>query len=226
MKARALAEAEGRIREQRENEDVHNRALALRLGEERVTRVQAIQEWAKQAQAMVTDFLSDPGKIAGVALLVTAAAGGVYGMRETARVVGRIVETRLGKPSLVRETSRMSGHFGVRARLARAIGMGPTEGTSLSDVVLRKEMEGRIGRIAAAVANTKANAAPFRHLMFYGPPGTGKTMVAKRLARSSGLDYAIMTGGDIGPLGKDAVTELHKMFDWCVRAGLQHSTCS
>lgn len=28
------------------------------------------------------------------------------------------------------------------------------------------------------------------------------------------MDYAIMTGGDVAPLGQDAVTELHKMFDW------------
>jgi len=28
------------------------------------------------------------------------------------------------------------------------------------------------------------------------------------------MDYAIMTGGDIAPLGQDAVTELHKLFDW------------
>lgn len=38
------------------------------------------------------------------------------------------------------------------------------------------------------------------------------------LARYSGLDYAIFTGGDIGPLGKDAVTELHKIFDWSSRS--------
>ena len=28
------------------------------------------------------------------------------------------------------------------------------------------------------------------------------------------MDYAVMTGGDIGPLGKDAVTAIHKVFDW------------
>lgn len=33
--------------------------------------------------------------------------------------------------------------------------------------------------------------------MFYGPPGTGKTMVAQRLARHCGLEYAIMSGGDV-----------------------------
>jgi ATPase family AAA domain-containing protein 3A/B len=39
-------------------------------------------------------------------------------------------------------------------------------------------------------------------------------MFARSLAESSGLDYAILTGGDIAPLGRDAVTELHKLFDW------------
>jgi ATPase family AAA domain-containing protein 3A/B len=39
-------------------------------------------------------------------------------------------------------------------------------------------------------------------------------MFAKGLARESGLHYAIMTGGDVAPLGKDAVTEIHKLFDW------------
>lgn len=44
--------------------------------------------------------------------------------------------------------------------------------------------------------------------------GTGKTMTAKQLARRAGLDYAIMTGGDVVPLGKQGVTELHKVFRW------------
>jgi len=39
-------------------------------------------------------------------------------------------------------------------------------------------------------------------------------MFARNLAHHSGLDYAILTGGDIAPLGRDAVTELHKLFDW------------
>lgn len=39
-------------------------------------------------------------------------------------------------------------------------------------------------------------------------------MFARGLAQQSGLDYAILTGGDIAPLGRDAVTELHKLFDW------------
>jgi ATPase family AAA domain-containing protein 3A/B len=55
---------------------------------------------------------------------------------------------------------------------------------------------------------------PLTHKTLTGPPGTGKTLFARNLAQHSGLDYAILTGGDIAPLGRDAVTELHKLFDW------------
>ena len=38
--------------------------------------------------------------------------------------------------------------------------------------------------------------------------------VIQSLAVHSGMDYAVMTGGDIVPLGKDGVTAMHKVFDW------------
>lgn len=85
---------------------------------------------------------------------------------------------------------------------------------ALSGVVLEPQLADRLSRVATSTANTKRNKAPFRHLLLYGPPGTGKTMFAKGLARSSGLEYAILTGGDVAPLGRDAVTEIHKVLSW------------
>ena len=32
--------------------------------------------------------------------------------------------------------------------------------------------------------------------------------------RGTGMDYAIMTGGDVAPMGRDGVTAMHKVFDW------------
>ena len=46
---------------------------------------------------------------------------------------------------------------------------------------------------------------------FLIPP---KTLFAKQLAHSSGMDYAILTGSDVAPLGPQAVHEIHKLFDW------------
>lgn len=50
----------------------------------------------------------------------------------------------------------------------------------------------------------------FRNILMHGPPGTGKTLFAKKLAKHSGLDYAIMTGGDVAPMGREGVTAIHK----------------
>lgn len=30
----------------------------------------------------------------------------------------------------------------------------------------------------------------------------------------SGLHYAIVTGGDVAPLGRDGPSAIHKLFDW------------
>jgi ATPase family AAA domain-containing protein 3A/B len=79
---------------------------------------------------------------------------------------------------------------------------------------LHDGLDTQLRKIAVSTAHTKKNKAPFRHLLLHGPPGTGKTMCARGLAQHSGLDYAVLTGGDIAPLGRDAVTELHKLFDW------------
>ena len=34
------------------------------------------------------------------------------------------------------------------------------------------------------------------------------------MAHHSGMDYAIMTGGDVAPMGRDGVTAIHRVFDW------------
>ena len=75
-------------------------------------------------------------------------------------------------------------------------------------------LESRLRDVALATKNTKLNKGMYRNLLFHGPPGTGKTMFAKKLAMHSDMDYAVMTGGDVAPMGRDGVTAVHKLFDW------------
>eukprot|EP00958_Prasinococcus_capsulatus_P023095 scaffold3354_cov369-Prasinococcus_capsulatus_cf.AAC.8 len=146
---------------------------------------------------------------------VTALAVGIYGAREGAKLTRHVLERYLGQPSLVRETSR---------RWYGAGRMKPSSVTpqSFEEIVLAKDVKGRLQSLAATTANTRKHGAPFRNMLFYGPPGTGKTLVAKHMARACGLDYAIMSGGDVTPLGAAAVTQLHSLFDWAgtTRKGL------
>ena len=212
MKARALAEAEGRIKEQRENEDLFLRQLSARAKEERATRLESITSVFKHLGESLSSFIVDTPRVTATVTALTALAVGVYASREGARVAAALVKKRLLTPPLVRETSRAQGLLG---RLRGGISSGGGgEGRSLDDVVLTGGLAARIGEVSAFTRAAVGHGAPFRNMLFYGPPGTGKTMVASRIARGSGLDYAIMSGGDVGPLGRDAVTELHKLLDW------------
>ncbi|KAD0202472.1 hypothetical protein E3N88_44641 [Mikania micrantha] len=130
--------------------------------------------------------------------------------REGARVVWSYVDRILGQPSLIRESSRgkypWSGFF---SRGLSTLSHGSQNGSSsqsghaFGEVILNPSLQKRIQQLASATANTKAHQAPFRNMLFYGPPGTGKTMAARELAKKSGLDYALMTGGDVAPLGRN-----------------------
>ncbi|GIL58833.1 hypothetical protein Vafri_13806 [Volvox africanus] len=217
QRERALAEAEGRIKEARENEDVNRRAALLKYQEETRKAIESINAVMSHLGNAALELVTDTNK------LLTAVGGttllflGIYATRETTRVVGRTVESWLGTPRLIRETSRFS------LWNPKSWSLGPTKTKEdikrdFSDIILHHELHDTVRQVAAASANTKAHGAPFRHMLFYGPPGTGKTMVAKRMARTSGMDYAIMSGGDVAPLEGKAVTQLHQTFDWAEKS--------
>ena len=227
IRAKSIAEAEGRIAENRANEDVIRRQMLARIEAETSKAMQLLQETLSTVGKGFFGLLEDRQRGAAFVGGITALAVGVYGAREGSRMGFRMLERYLGQPSLVRETSRNIWGFrpqAAQAAMATAAQAGdgasavakasPGAGGILGDVVLQRNLESRVKHLAVATANTRKNSAPFRNVMLYGPPGTGKTMAAKRLARYSGLDYALMTGGDVAPLGADAVTRIHELFDW------------
>lgn len=119
----------------------------------------------------------------------------------------------MGKPSLVRDTSRITVSQFLSEPVksgCQILGFNDAK-KALEGIVLEKSLSTQLEKIAVATSNTKKNRAPFRHLMLHGPPGTGKNMFARNLAQNSGLEYAILTGGDVGPLGRDAVTEIQAL---------------
>lgn len=145
--------------------------------------------------------------------------GAFHLTRLSLALITSFVLGRFGKPTLVRETSKLhtKNYFAIPLMYARKFmhqKMRRTEKDLLEGVILEKKLEDQLREISYAVLNRKKHFAPSKNLMFYGPPGTGKTLFAKKLAMKSGLEYAIMVGSDIAPLGPLAVRELNKLFDW------------
>ncbi|XAR71533.1 hypothetical protein NMG60_11017861 [Bertholletia excelsa] len=225
IRVKAIAEAEGRAHEAKLAEEVNRRMLVERANAEREKWVAAINTTFDHIGGGLRAILTDQNKLVVAVGGVTALAAGVYTTREGARVLWSYVDRILGQPSLIRESSRgkypWSGMFSrsmsTLSRNSEKVSESKN-GNGFGDVILNPSLQKRIQQLASATANTKSHQAPFRNMLFYGPPGTGKTMAARELARKSGLDYALMTGGDVAPLGPQAVTKIHQLFDWAKKS--------
>ncbi|KAH7658753.1 ATPase family AAA domain-containing protein 3A/B protein [Dioscorea alata] len=228
IRVKAMAEAEGRAHEAKLTEE-HNRKMLLeRMNGEKEKWIAAINTTFGHIESGVRMLLTDQSKLITAVGGVTALAAGVYTTREGARVTWGYINRILGQPSLIRESSmskfpwsRITSGVGSKlSNLSTSAGSVASKESksSFENIILNPSLKRRIEQLARATENTKSHQAPFRNMLFYGPPGTGKTMVAREMARKSGLDYAMMTGGDVAPLGSEAVTKIHEIFDWAKRS--------
>ncbi|XP_043249524.1 ATPase family AAA domain-containing protein 3A homolog isoform X1 [Colletes gigas] len=216
------AELKAKAKIDRENQDLNLEQIRLKASEKRITVLESIKTAGSVLGSGATALLQDWDKIVAAAGGLSLLALGVYSAKGTTGVAARYIESRLGKPSLVRETSRFTVLDTMRHPIQATKKLKNKHTDALTGVVLAPKLEERLRDIAIATKNTKQNRGMYRNILMHGPPGTGKTMFAKKLAEHSGMDYAIVTGGDLAPLGRDGVTAIHKVFDWAVtsRKGL------
>uniref|UniRef100_A0A8K9Y3W4 AAA+ ATPase domain-containing protein n=1 Tax=Oncorhynchus mykiss TaxID=8022 RepID=A0A8K9Y3W4_ONCMY len=209
---RVEAESAARAKVERENADLIREQIRLKAAEHRQTVLESIRTAGAVFGEGFHAFVSDWDKLTATVAGFTLLAVGVYSARNATGVIGRYIEARLGKPSLVRETSRITVGEAIKHPTTKRLRSRPQD--ALEGVVLSPSLEERVRDIAIATRNTRQNKGLYRNILMYGPPGTGKTLFAKKLALHSGMDYAIMTGGDVAPMGRDGVTAMHKVFDW------------
>ncbi|KAK2551173.1 ATPase family AAA domain-containing protein 3 [Acropora cervicornis] len=211
---RLEAELRGKAKIERENRDIKLEKIRVKAAEQRETVLQSIKTAGSILGTGFDAFISDWDKISATAAGLTLLALGIYTAKYGTGVGARFIEARLGKPSLVRDTSRLNVFGAARHPIQTFRRLFVNYEDSLQGIILKPSLETRLQEVSKATANTKKNKGFYRNLLFYGPPGTGKTMFAKSLAKHSGMDYGIMTGGDIVPMGKEGVSAMHKVFDW------------
>nr|CDS27523.1 ATPase family AAA domain containing protein [Hymenolepis microstoma] len=204
----------GEAQVERENREIRLERSRVEAREHRETVLQSIQTAGSVIGAGFDAFLVDKNKVFTAVGAATVLAGGIYAAKFGMGTMARFIESRIGKPKLVRETSRLNTVDLIRHPIETAKKVLSKPGDPLKNIILEPTLEAHLRKIAIATRHTKANKGFYRNVLMAGPPGTGKTMFAKSLAMHSGLDYAIMTGGDIAPLGGDGVTAVHKVFNW------------
>jgi len=215
------AEVDAKAEQERANEDVVIRKMQAKAKLDTDRLIEGIKTVSQQVTRMVNELISRPKQVAAIIAVLLALLAVYYAMRELITVVREFIQAQIGKPSLVRETSY---HWSLLPMFitnmwAESLAQGLRNiKDHFKNVVLSSDDKERICQLALATRNTKRSGAPYRHVLLHGPPGTGKTLIARRLAECSGMDYAIMSGGDVGPLGEDAVSQLHKLFRWASRS--------
>lgn len=169
-------------------------------------------------------FFSSPKLMTKTATFIAGSITAILLARAGINIMSAAMLSRFGKPVLIKETSKISTDkllklpFLLGQRAYARVKQRSTKDL-MKGVILKPELEAQIRAISYAVLNRKKHYAPYRNFLFYGPPGTGKTLFAKRLALKSGMDYAVMSGADISPLGPAAIHELHSLFNWANKTG-------
>lgn len=146
-----------------------------------------------------------------LALTTIGIAGGYYGVK----LLYNYVEAEMGKPDLVRDSSRQGAWQSVKKYFSSMIYGTEEMAPQLTDIVLSPEIEKKAYLLADDIKQTREYGLPYQNILFYGPPGTGKTEFAKILARYSEMDYAILSGADFAQFKDgEGITELHNLFAW------------
>lgn len=210
IRAKALAEAEGRIKEAKAMEKATRENIGVRVEAETKKMLKLVNTTFDRVGQGFTTLFSDPKMLTTAVGALAAASLSIYASREAIRIGGKQLEKFIGQPPLVRETSR---------RALWLPSFTSSSGTaSLENVKLPDQLHKQLTGLIAFTSNAKEHGSAFRHMLFYGSPGTGKTMAAREFATQTGMDYAILSGGDVAPLGSEAVTKIHEVFDWAKRS--------
>ena len=103
---RIEAETAARAKVERENQDLYLEQIRLKAKETRMTTMEGIRTAGSVLGAGAEAFLRDWDKVTAAAAGLSILALGIYSAKRGTGVIASYVSARLGKPSLVRETSR------------------------------------------------------------------------------------------------------------------------
>ncbi|SCD22332.1 AAA family ATPase, putative [Plasmodium ovale] len=223
MKAKIYEENKGLIERERKNIDIHLKTLKIKADEDRKTKLESINKYFEQFNNSMFLFLNDKQKLYRFALVITLTSVGIYTTKHSTRLVRSYIETKIGKPKLIRETSLWhinkffdlfnfkNNYFFLKNIIT---GKKKKKKNVFDEIVLNEELKEKLTWSINSLINCKKYDLYLKNILLYGPPGTGKTLFAKTLSYFSNFDYIIINGGDVSSLGIYASVELNKIFEF------------
>lgn len=171
------AEMRAKAKVERENRDLTLEQIRLKAQESRITILEGIKTAGHVIGSGAEALLTDWGKVMTAAGGLSLLALGVYTAKGTTGVAARFIEARIGKPSLINETSRFSilEAFKHPIQTVKRFQRKPLD--ALQGVILKPKLEERLRDIAIATKNTKQNQGLYRNILMFGLPGTGKSFL-------------------------------------------------
>ncbi|MFA6991026.1 MAG: AAA family ATPase [Candidatus Babeliales bacterium] len=175
---------------------------------------EAKQQAKNQGDMERLRFWFEKENMVRVGVLLTAASAGIFASYYGLGFGFRYLESIVSIPSLIQETSIKSLNEQLKLKLG-ITKLSAEHQFTLDDVILAPDIKQKITRLADETKKTHEWGIPYRHMVLYGPPGTGKTMIARIIARKSGMNYAIIKGAGLLQYSEQlAIQKLHEIFDW------------
>merc|ERR1719402_1210159 len=141
---RIEAEMVAKAKIERENQDLTLEQIRLRAKEHRSTVMEGITTAGSVVGAGLQAFLSDWDKVVAAAAGASLLAVGYFSAKRVTGVAASYVQARLGKPSLVRDTSRTPLFEAVKHPVQTVKKKMEKPQEALSGIVLAPELESRL----------------------------------------------------------------------------------